>query len=442
MSRFFSPFRNAKGEQKVISEVTYRDIQKLINENISEGFFIDYKSQFDFNCKTEKTRKKFRDDFCEDVCSFANNDGGWIIYGIGEDNENKKIISLPIDKEKCHVDIQPISEVLKVCSPLPNIETKFISMPKDKKKGYFIVYVYEGLFPPYIANGKIKTRIGSSSESIFIKKRSELDFLYEKQNQKQKEQDDFFVYENFYPPTRVVNHEKKFEMPMLNIGVKSDKQKEIKTYKDIEELVEKIEKEIPNSKCQVGLQSILILSSKQDFSYNRDNPSKTAKILVPVIAELFYDYSFKFHFPLIPTSEKEKMEVIEKMPCTMEYEFQNFSFINGSLIFNYVLEFFKVYLSILKENSIQTRNFLLNCKLQHISNLILYINKESYFDYVYEKGLRISYHDAHEETTLFSNYFRLKDFGAEIGDFILQKVLLAFGYMPYEIKEIYGGGNQ
>ena len=177
MNRFFSPFRNAKGEQKVISEVTYRDIQKLINENISEGFFIDYKSQFDFNCKTEKTRKKFRDDFCEDVCSFANNDGGWIIYGIGEDKENKKIISLPIEKEKCHVDIQPISEVLKVCSPLPNIETKFISMPKDKKKGYFIVYVYEGLFPPYIANGKIKTRIGSSSESVFIKKRSHI-YIY------------------------------------------------------------------------------------------------------------------------------------------------------------------------------------------------------------------------------------------------------------------------
>ena len=62
---------------KIISEIKYEDLEKLIKNNISEGWFIEYKSSFPKNKK-----------IADSIASFANSEGGWYIVGI-EEKENE-----------------------------------------------------------------------------------------------------------------------------------------------------------------------------------------------------------------------------------------------------------------------------------------------------------------------------------------------------------------
>ena len=69
---------------KEFGEWTADDLQVLLsNDAYRENNFIDYKVNFapllDKNNKKEKQAE-----FRNDVCSFANADGGYIFYGIGE----------------------------------------------------------------------------------------------------------------------------------------------------------------------------------------------------------------------------------------------------------------------------------------------------------------------------------------------------------------------
>jgi len=69
---------------KPIDLITADDIKFLVENNIPEGEQIDYKEIFHFEEKDKENGKK---EFLKDISSFANKNGGKIIYGI---KENKK----------------------------------------------------------------------------------------------------------------------------------------------------------------------------------------------------------------------------------------------------------------------------------------------------------------------------------------------------------------
>lgn len=55
------------------------DLEKYIKLEIAESIHLDYKA-------SPAMSKKKRDEICKDVSSFANSDGGLLIYGILEEN--------------------------------------------------------------------------------------------------------------------------------------------------------------------------------------------------------------------------------------------------------------------------------------------------------------------------------------------------------------------
>ena len=82
-----------------------------------------------------------------------------------------------------------------------------------------------------------------------------------------------------------------------------------------------IKENIPNVECQIQHDSIIILNSKDDFSYNKNDFRRRENYTVPIIAELFYDFSFKLYIPLLLDKRFGKEEVIRKMPFTDDYDY-------------------------------------------------------------------------------------------------------------------------
>jgi len=80
-------------EYKKLSEVTIDDLQSLVDSQYSEQRNIDYKLKLpdDWNAKDAKRK------FLSDVCAFANSDGGFLLYGIKEENTiPTDLVGIPI----------------------------------------------------------------------------------------------------------------------------------------------------------------------------------------------------------------------------------------------------------------------------------------------------------------------------------------------------------
>lgn len=77
-------------------------------------------------------------------------------------------------------------------NPIPKFDCRFICEQENNKRGVLIIYIYEGINPPYVWNGTIYTRSGSSK--IPIKSdRSTIDELLNKGKKFEKKYSEFCV---------------------------------------------------------------------------------------------------------------------------------------------------------------------------------------------------------------------------------------------------------
>lgn len=74
---------------KRIDELTYADIERLVEQKVSEGRVLDYKCELPG--RTDKDVKEF----LADVSSFANASGGHLVYGIMTKQEEGKNTNIP-----------------------------------------------------------------------------------------------------------------------------------------------------------------------------------------------------------------------------------------------------------------------------------------------------------------------------------------------------------
>ena len=158
-----SIFINEDGEMKNLDELTYDDLKILAD--IEEGYIVEYKSVFDSSVK-----KKIPQIFT----SFANSEGGWLIIGVDDDTKNL----LKIKKEITDFDVT-ITNLLNKVTPKPKYECRFIKEKNEDKDGILVIYIYKGEDTPYIANGTVYIRSGSSKVPI-TSDRATIDTLYKR----------------------------------------------------------------------------------------------------------------------------------------------------------------------------------------------------------------------------------------------------------------------
>lgn len=144
----FSPFRDADGTPKALAEVTWEDLPQLAD--LDEGFVLEFKR--DYNPSVQRKILKI-------VASFANSRGGWLVVGISDDEHAVCPIARP------QADFGQILGELcrRHVSPAPPFDARFLPDPTDDARGVLVVRVDEGDFPPYIADGVVEIREGSTS---------------------------------------------------------------------------------------------------------------------------------------------------------------------------------------------------------------------------------------------------------------------------------------
>ncbi len=144
----FSPFKDAHGAPKTLADVTYADLDQL--RDLEEGYVLEFKRSY-----SPTVAKKIP----KIVASFANSAGGWLVIGIADDD--KSLCPVP----RLTADYSQIIGELcrRHISPTPRIDVRFIADPASPEQGVIVVQVMEGDFPPYVADGVVDVREGSTS---------------------------------------------------------------------------------------------------------------------------------------------------------------------------------------------------------------------------------------------------------------------------------------
>lgn len=153
---------------KSLLKCSEEDIKLIIdNPNFKENNYIDYKENFSFieiQDKSEKNKKKI--EFRNDICSFANAEGGFLIYGVKEKQGiATEIIGVDIpnnNTDKFELDRR--NDLLPIDPRIPNLQFNCIELLTGKY--VVIIYVRHDSFAPYThienqANYKFFKRAGN-----------------------------------------------------------------------------------------------------------------------------------------------------------------------------------------------------------------------------------------------------------------------------------------
>lgn len=138
---------------KTYMEWNREDIQVLIDDiNYKESDKVDYKAEFAFmECREKIEREKKKEEFKNDICSFANANGGYLIFGI----EEKKGIPVQItgisikgnNTDRFELDLRNI--INQIVPMAPACKMKFINI--EEEKYIVVIYIVKGYCGPYIS---------------------------------------------------------------------------------------------------------------------------------------------------------------------------------------------------------------------------------------------------------------------------------------------------
>ena len=146
------------------------DLEVLLNNSdYAENEYIDYKKTFSIDDVPKDKKLQEQIEFRNDVCSFANANGGYLVFGI---KENKgipnEIIGVTIDN--CDIFERNIKNYLQPIKPrIPYYKLKFIKI--HELQFVVIMFIQHDYFAPYIhlaeqTNYKIFKRVGNSKSFI------------------------------------------------------------------------------------------------------------------------------------------------------------------------------------------------------------------------------------------------------------------------------------
>ena len=128
---------------------TEEDLLAIIeNDAYAENEYIDYKEIFAvLECQDKDAKRKKQNEFRHDVCSFANADGGYLIFGIKEDagvpSEIKGIVVSNMDK----FELDRRNELSGILPVVPNVEFSYIQLSDGKC--VVVIRISKGVHKPY-----------------------------------------------------------------------------------------------------------------------------------------------------------------------------------------------------------------------------------------------------------------------------------------------------
>lgn len=160
---------------KSFLELNENDLEELMdNPDFRENEYIDYKEDFTF-LKVQKDRKDIVSaktaEFRSDVCAFANAEGGYLVYGISEENGcAKEIVGIEIpDDNTDKFELARRTNLELIRPRIPYLKFHFIKLQNGKY--VVIIFVKHDGFAPYIHiegenNYRIFKRYGNGKKTM------------------------------------------------------------------------------------------------------------------------------------------------------------------------------------------------------------------------------------------------------------------------------------
>lgn len=194
----FSPFRDSRGRPLALEDIAFSDLAQL--SEYDEGYALEFKQTFG-----QSVRRKIP----KIIASFSNSAGGWLVIGVSD-----------ADKSVCPVrrDTFDFSQAVgELCrrhvTPTPRFDMRFVTDPSHPDEGVIIIRVDEGDFPPYVADGVVEVREGSTSGPAVG---SALVELYGKAMKRRAEVSDFCRRTMFYSEGLAL-----FDLYLYRMGTRS-----------------------------------------------------------------------------------------------------------------------------------------------------------------------------------------------------------------------------
>ncbi len=158
----FNPF----GKQ--IDDIETNDLKKLVDLRVSEGYFVECKSEFPEQRKTARA-----------IASLANTDGGWYVVGVEADKQQGNTITRisGFDKSTCPDPVAKVRTAVSAhVSPAPVFVSRELTL--DDGRAVVVVFVPSDQDTPFVtSDGRVYRRVGDSSEPVPATDRYTLDRL-------------------------------------------------------------------------------------------------------------------------------------------------------------------------------------------------------------------------------------------------------------------------
>lgn len=382
----YNPFK------KNISELEKIDLEKLISENVAEGWYIEYKGDF------PPSNKKIS----HSIASFANSDGGWYIVGI-EDEDSTNIANNIIGID-LNIHLEPkekISNIIRThIKPIPRFLSKLIEISNNKS--VLVVYIERGEETPYITrDGKVYQRIGEVSDPVPIDDYYAMQKLFER-SEESKIKIEHFSQNPFGISKKQASEnasilEAYFYVKPSNFEFKNFYTKEffVEIKDNFSEPVTIID-DAPDLTANTTFNNIL--SSSESYILRNIYNEESSIDLVTTL-ELFNNGNLKLflHIPTLPLNDdwenfigyNHYTTIYEKFfDLLSDTEKEHLRIIDGhSLLTNFVI-IFNQYLRLLKQNGMKDE-IGVRFRISNTWRNLLFFNDTKYLDILKSNGLPI-----------------------------------------------------
>ena len=134
-----------------IEKITKEELQALVDNKVIENKVLEYKQTLPGNSDAEKK------EFLADVSSFANENGGILLYGVPQTEEE---VPVPRDISDCGIEIPEQMTIdienilLDVVKPiLPELTIKVIKINPTNQGSLLMIYHPESWGKPHMVEG-------------------------------------------------------------------------------------------------------------------------------------------------------------------------------------------------------------------------------------------------------------------------------------------------
>jgi len=414
----YSPFFDIKGKPLQIEKVKYSHLTQL--KDCDEGHHLEFKLLLEDGGKAQ---------LAKEITSFANCEGGWLIVGVDDKTKELK----PIDKQDYS---QRVGKIATRISPMPEFNTRFLTLPNDKKKGVLIIYVHEGKNAPYICNGSIYVRSGSSKEPVKAADRGNVEYLYERTRSYKKDVENFCRRDYFFAYNNTI--QRKVTYPIASVYLKNISEKKNKffnLYANRDEFIEFVKGKTELFECvSYSMESIIF---KHRNVYPRTNSGT-------FVFEMFYDWSCKIHIPLGVENDFEKEEFIDlfKSLGVKTSIAEEYSIINGSLLLNSVFCLVKLFHDIAKEYKLKEKDYAFCVEVENAGGVVPAFYGEEYKEYVLAYGVPYAHKERNRSQIYYFRDFTKVTFETLVDTLIADDFCATLGIRSDSIFKIMQDANK